>query len=83
MLSCKETSMLISEGLDRKLPLRQRIALRIHLLMCSGCRACRRQLGALHRLIAERFKRDPSGKESSPLRLSEEARQKMKEALRK
>lgn len=37
MLSCKEVSRLLSESLDRKLPLRQRLGVRMHLLMCRFC----------------------------------------------
>lgn len=44
MLSCKEVSRLISESLDRDLPFRQRLSLRMHLLMCSLCSRFRRQV---------------------------------------
>lgn len=44
MLSCKEVSVLVSESLDHKLPFRQRMAVRIHLLMCRFCARYRKQL---------------------------------------
>jgi len=44
MLSCKESAQLISQGMDRSLSLRERIGLRLHLLMCYGCRNTRQQL---------------------------------------
>ncbi len=37
MLTCKEVAQLLSDSLDRKLPLSQRVSLRIHLLMCKLC----------------------------------------------
>jgi anti-sigma factor RsiW len=37
MLSCKEVSHLASDYLNRDLPLRRRLAVRLHLLMCDGC----------------------------------------------
>jgi len=55
MLSCKEATRLASEALDRPLPLRSRLGLRMHLLMCSGCRAVSRQLGALQQLLRLRL----------------------------
>ena len=38
MLSCKETTRLLSQGEDRKLALGERVALRVHLAICNGCR---------------------------------------------
>jgi len=34
MLSCKEATRLVSESLGRELPVRQRLSLRFHLMMC-------------------------------------------------
>lgn len=39
MLSCKEATQLISQGMDRHLTLAERLGLRLHLLICRGCRA--------------------------------------------
>jgi len=39
MLSCKEATELISQGMDRRLSLAERIGLHLHLLICRGCRA--------------------------------------------
>jgi hypothetical protein len=39
MLSCKEATQLISQGMDRRLSLAERIGLHLHLLICRGCRA--------------------------------------------
>lgn len=38
MLSCKETARLLSEGTDRELAFGERVALRVHLAICKGCR---------------------------------------------
>ncbi len=38
MLNCRETSRLVSETLDHDLPLRDRISMRLHLMMCKFCR---------------------------------------------
>ena len=43
MLTCKEASHLISQGLDRPLPLHRRLLLRLHLLWCEACRRYDRQ----------------------------------------
>jgi len=36
-LSCKEASRLISEGMDRRLSLTERIGLRLHVGICDAC----------------------------------------------
>jgi hypothetical protein len=47
MLSCKDVSKLLSDRLDRQLGLMERVRLRIHLVMCTGCSRVERQLGFL------------------------------------
>ena len=37
MLSCREVSHLVSQGLDRKLGFGERVAVRLHLAICRGC----------------------------------------------
>jgi hypothetical protein len=46
-LNCKEASRLISQQLDRPLPLGRRIVLRLHVLMCYACRRFQRQTAFL------------------------------------
>ena len=59
MLTCKETARLVSEGLDRKLSLWQRMNLRLHLMMCGACSAYRRQVESLNRIVRRRFDESP------------------------
>lgn len=49
MLSCKQATELMSQSQDQRLGLRERFALRMHLLMCLGCRNFDRQLVFLRR----------------------------------
>jgi hypothetical protein len=49
MLSCQETSRLISQGLDRRLGFGERVALRVHLAICNGCRNFKKQTAFLRR----------------------------------
>ena len=44
MFKCEEVTKKVSEGLDRNLPLHQRIFIRMHLLMCKYCTLFRDQL---------------------------------------
>lgn len=51
LLSCKETTRLVSQGLDRELALGERVALRVHFAMCLGCRRASRQMAFLRRAV--------------------------------
>jgi len=44
MLTCKDASRLISDGMDRPLRLPQRIGLTLHLAICGACRRMRTQM---------------------------------------
>lgn len=58
MLTCKEATHLISEALDRPLSWHERLRLRTHLAICSGCQAFQRQLDFL-RAASRRFLAGP------------------------
>ncbi len=82
MLSCREISELVSQSLDRKLPLRQRLSVRFHLGMCRFCSGFRRQLLLLSKAAtkeAERVERDETSAESPCL--SAEARERIQKAI--
>ena len=44
MLSCKETSLLLSQAQERPLGRTERLAMQLHLFLCKGCRNFRAQL---------------------------------------
>jgi len=44
MLTCKDASRLISDGMDRPLRLPQRLGLSLHLAICGACRRMRTQM---------------------------------------
>jgi hypothetical protein len=48
MLNCKEVTQLCSQELDRKLSLLERMSLRTHLMMCTGCSNFRKQMSSIH-----------------------------------
>jgi hypothetical protein len=51
MLSCKQATQLVSQGLDRRLGLLERLALRLHLAICEGCTNFSRQMALLHKAM--------------------------------
>ncbi len=49
MMNCKKATQLLSEAQDRELSLTDRAALKIHLMMCSGCTNFSQHLNLLRR----------------------------------
>ena len=55
-LSCKEASRLLSQAMDRELPLWDRTRLRLHLVLCDACNNFDRQVRFLRRAVAQLLK---------------------------
>ena len=51
MKTCKEVHRLVIEGQDRKLPFSERIAVRVHLMMCGACRRFEAQMDFLRQAL--------------------------------
>jgi hypothetical protein len=51
MLTCKDVTRLVSEGLDRRLAFGERLRLRLHLAICAGCDQFSRQMAFLRRAM--------------------------------
>ena len=77
--SCRQASRLQSEALDHKLPILQRIGLRIHLFLCKWCRRYGKQI----RFLREAAHEHPNELVEPPhQKLPEAARERMKQRLR-
>ena len=61
--TCRDVTRLVLEGEDRRLTLRERLAIRLHLVICAACPRFVRQV-ALMRNATQRWRayseRDPS-----------------------
>ena len=53
MLSSKEVSRLVWQGLDRRLGWFERLRLRLHLAICDGCTNFTEQMAFLRKAIAK------------------------------
>lgn len=63
MMSCKEVTRLMSEGFERGLTLRERLTLRMHTMMCTGCTNYGKHLAFLRR-ATQRLRDGEAGGES-------------------
>ena len=82
MLRCREVSKLVSESMERELPLRQRLQVWMHLAMCRLCAGFARQLRFLRRAARENPERLATAPAEPEPALSQEARERIKAALR-
>ncbi len=79
--TCKEATGLLSQGLERRLSLRQRASVQLHLLLCSLCRRYDQQLHFLKRAAAHYEQEAPLLTQPGVAALSAEARARMKRSL--
>ena len=80
--SCKDMTRLLSESMDRPLPLGIRIKMRLHFLICKWCERYKNQLLFLRQAL----RRHPEGLErevdASSTSLSPEAKDRLKRVIR-
>ncbi len=81
MLSCKEATRLASDALDQPLPLRRRLALKLHLMLCPPCNRFARQITRLEQLYRERHDTLPQDPESPGATLSQSAKERMEREI--
>lgn len=81
MLNCKEVSKLVSESLDRKLPLWKRVNLWMHLCMCKLCWRFRKDLNHLHNETGQLTSKMEQQVIEPDVKLSAESRERIKRVL--
>jgi len=78
MLKCRDASELASRAMDERLPLSNRMALRLHLAICDNCARFNRQLQEMRRLF-----RAETAADDDAAGLPPEARQRIASELQK
>lgn len=79
IFSCKKITGMISESMDRKLPLSKRMGIRVHLMMCKFCKRYQQQLIFIRETL--RLGRESSDRDCSFSGLSTEGRKRIKKNL--
>ena len=57
-LTCKEATRLVSQGMDRRLGVGERLRLHVHLAICDACTQFTRQMAFLRKAMAKLGDRD-------------------------
>ena len=50
MMNCKQATRLMSEALDRPLSLSENMSLKLHVMMCTGCRNFGQHMHSLRKI---------------------------------
>src|ERR1043165_2820282 len=79
--TCKETSIIASQSLERRLTWRERAGMRLHLRVCIWCVLYLEHLGIMRAATRACAARLPDEESSPDLSLSTEARARLKHAL--
>jgi hypothetical protein len=80
IFSCQDVSRKLSQSMDEALSLSQRMAIRIHLMMCRYCSRFHRQLVWLRKM--SRLMDADQSTDKTHEKLSEETKTRIKEKLR-
>ncbi len=80
-LNCREAADLLSATEDGRISRAERLALRLHLLICGPCRRYRRALQKLREVTKVAMERLESGGHLPGSRLSEEARSRLRRVV--
>jgi hypothetical protein len=80
MFRCKDVSQKVSLSMDISLPLRHRLAVRFHLMMCRYCARFQRQMVKL-RTLSRAIDTEAPASGDATAKLSEAARTRIKNAL--
>ena len=81
MFNCKAVSQIVSESMDRVLPIHQRVLIWMHLIMCKYCARFKRQL-LLIREVCRSEEMKPGESDDTRV-LPKEAYDRIKQALQK
>lgn len=53
MMNCKHATKLMSQEKDSRLSFKQRVSLRFHMMMCSGCRNYNKQMDFIRKAMQQ------------------------------
>lgn len=83
LITCAEAARLTSDRMNRPVGCRARMALRFHLLLCSGCRQYGRQLALIGRWLRSGRLENAGNAERASTQLDDAAHSRIQAALEK
>ena len=80
--SCKTVSKQVSDSMEYKLPLFDRLKVNLHLMGCESCNLYRKQLLILQGLLKKYLENMESNENADKITLSKEAQDRIKKAIK-
>lgn len=81
MFTCHDMSRLLSDAMDRTLPLHTRVRMRAHLWICALCQRYKQQLNLLRDILRKNGTALNEGDDAETSRLSPEAKARIRRAI--
>ena len=81
-MNCKQATLLLSEAQERDLTSREKLGLRLHVLLCTACRRFKKQLHLFQYLLSHASPKLIAAVYASDATLSSSRREKIKTMLR-
>ena len=81
MPTCQEMTRLLSDAMDRSLPLHLRMRMRVHLVICTLCQRYQSQLRLIRQMVRKRGERLEEARKPQEPSLSPAAKQRLQRAL--
>ena len=81
MINCKEHSKLVSENMDRKLSIWERVSVRLHQILCPPCDLFRKQLETI-REACRTAKMTGGASDPEECRLPDDVQARMKKVIK-
>ncbi len=79
--SCEQVTLLLSDSMEEALPLKSKLRVYVHLLMCKWCRRFKKQVRQIRVLIRKTQAEADSSHPHPQVTLSDGARERMEKAL--
>lgn len=79
---CKTITPMLGESIDRKLSAREKLTMKLHLFTCEACQRYVKQIKFLREAVHVQEEKLMSDENSSPVKLSLDAKERMKDALK-
>jgi hypothetical protein len=82
MPNCHEASILTSRAMDEDISLKERVGLKMHLLVCKWCRRYSKQVNLIRDIVRRQASRVESTESQTDLNLSPGARNRIEKILK-
>jgi hypothetical protein len=82
MINCRDYVKMVSGGMDRNLSFWERLSMKMHQIVCPACHEVKKQFSMIRNACRLLFPTDKNGLEDDAVKLSDDARLRIRTALK-